>query len=226
MNETSGSGSRNKYFSLRFSISLSPSNIFLTILDYWPDGICRRGENPSAIVIIESETFVCRWRGGEGDPKGKKIPGRFRLPFLLLPVEPATEQSAPPRSTGGKRIFVDSAGGPSFHLFPLPRVPNAISSAPSPFLLPSSLVVNFQDDAYRIQVCAQLCGFEGHFVSGRGEGNGGSKDPRTWYLGEEKKAGAGAARETRRSIRLINSLICPPTRTLHCAGRALDRITV
>lgn len=61
-----------------------------------------------------------------------------------------------------------------------------------------------------------------------GEGNGGSKDPRTWYLGEEeeKKAGAGAARETRRSIRLINSLICPPTRTLHCAGRALDRITV
>lgn len=43
---------------------------------------------------------------------------------------------------------------------------------------------------------------------------------------EKKKAGAGAARETRRSIRLINSLICPPTRTLHCAGRALDRITV
>lgn len=168
MSETSGSGSRNKYFSLRFSISLSPSNIFLTILDYWPDGICRGGENPSAIVIIESETFVCRWRGGEGDPKGKKIPGRFRLPFLLLPVEPATEQSAPPRSTGGKRIFVDSAGGPSFHLFPLPRVPNAISSAPSPFLLPSSLVVNFQDDAHRIQVCAQLCGFEGHFVSRRG----------------------------------------------------------
>lgn len=47
-----------------------------------------------------------------------------------------------------------------------------------------------------------------------------------WGRGEEKKAGAGAARETRRSIRLINSLICPPTRTLHCAGRALDRITV
>lgn len=43
---------------------------------------------------------------------------------------------------------------------------------------------------------------------------------------EEEEAGAGAPRETRRSIRLINSLICPPTRTLHRAGRALDRITV
>lgn len=65
-----------------------------------------------------------------------------------------------------------------------------------------------------------------------GGGGEGSKDPRTWYFilmekeEEEEEAGAGAPRETRRSIRLINSLICPPTRTLHRAGRALDRITV
>lgn len=65
-----------------------------------------------------------------------------------------------------------------------------------------------------------------------GGGGEGSKDPRTWYFilmekeEQEEEAGAGAPRETRRSIRLINSLICPPTRTLHRAGRALDRITV
>ena len=120
----------------------------------------------------------------------------------------------------GRRVFIYSSS--------FPRVPNAISSAAP--LPSSSLVVNFQDDAHKIQqLCAQLCGFEGHFGGERDGGEAPKMRERGIPRREEgeEKGGAGAPpRETRRSIRLINSLICPPTRALRCAGCALDRITV
>lgn len=161
--------------------------------------------------------------------KGKKIPGRFRpLAFLLLPVGAATEQSVPARWKTNFRGFRRRAAEFSFIPPPSP-VSRMQFRARLPFP-PLSLVVNFQDDAHKIQqLCAQLCGFGGHFGGERDGGEAPKMRERGIPRREEgeEKGGAGVPpRETRRSIRLINSLICPPTRALRCAGRALDRITV
>lgn len=116
-------------------------------------------------------------------------------------------------------------------------------SFPASFPMPFRLVVNFQDDAQARSTsrhCVHaLVRIRGHFVP--------EHEPRTyvfclqWELTRvwPRKATSNTyalaihARRSglrvhvsRRSIRLINCLICPPPCTLACARRALVRITV